>query len=61
MRRNSNNAWISSEGKVSLTTMLGEIPRLGNDKGYKYLGILESSDCLTKTVKDNTIKEYLSL
>eukprot|EP00957_Ditylum_brightwellii_P175158 13335449-Ditylum_brightwellii.AAC.1 len=40
--------------------MLEEILCLDSDKGYKYLRILESSDFLTKTLKDNAIKEYLS-
>eukprot|EP00957_Ditylum_brightwellii_P075320 5723381-Ditylum_brightwellii.AAC.1 len=34
------------------------IPHLDDGKGYKYLGILKSSDFLMQKVKDNTIKEY---
>eukprot|EP00957_Ditylum_brightwellii_P198768 15150901-Ditylum_brightwellii.AAC.1 len=48
------------DGKVSPTMMLEEIPCLDSYKEYKYLGILESSDFLTETVKDETVKEYLS-
>eukprot|EP00957_Ditylum_brightwellii_P021755 1641286-Ditylum_brightwellii.AAC.1 len=37
-----------------------DIPHLDDGEGYKYLGILESSDFLIQKVKDNTIKEYYS-
>eukprot|EP00957_Ditylum_brightwellii_P044558 3379342-Ditylum_brightwellii.AAC.1 len=47
-------------GTVSPTMMLEEILHLDSDEEYKYLRILESSDFLAQTVKDNTIKECLS-
>eukprot|EP00957_Ditylum_brightwellii_P143894 10965117-Ditylum_brightwellii.AAC.1 len=47
-------------GKVCKTSLLRKIPILDGKEGYKHLGILESSNCLPKNVKDNTNWEYLS-
>eukprot|EP00957_Ditylum_brightwellii_P006549 496516-Ditylum_brightwellii.AAC.1 len=48
------------KGKVVPTALMEDIPRLDHEEGYKYLGILESSDFLTQKVKDTTTKEYYS-
>eukprot|EP00957_Ditylum_brightwellii_P175401 13352661-Ditylum_brightwellii.AAC.1 len=46
--------------KLVETTILDNFPRLPHDEGYKYLGILESSDFHTKEVKITATKEYIS-
>eukprot|EP00957_Ditylum_brightwellii_P112877 8606369-Ditylum_brightwellii.AAC.1 len=42
------------------TAILDYFPRLPHDEGYKYLGILESSDFHTKVVKITATKKYIS-
>ena len=42
------------------TTILDDSPQLPHDKGYKYLGILESLDFHMKEVKNTATKEYIS-
>eukprot|EP00957_Ditylum_brightwellii_P112935 8611642-Ditylum_brightwellii.AAC.1 len=51
---------INKKQEVVLTTLAEDTPRLDNEEGCKYLGILESSDFLMEKVKDTTTKEYYS-
>ena len=47
-------------GKPVEATILDDFPWLPHDEGYKYLGILESSDFHMKKIKITATKEYIS-
>eukprot|EP00957_Ditylum_brightwellii_P016160 1216514-Ditylum_brightwellii.AAC.1 len=47
-------------GKPVETTILDDFLKLCDDEGYKYLGIVESSDFHMKKVKENTAAEYMT-
>eukprot|EP00957_Ditylum_brightwellii_P003242 247096-Ditylum_brightwellii.AAC.1 len=49
-------------GKYSTTNIYPKIPKLdnNNNKGYRYLGVMEGVDFHTKEVKEMTKKEYIS-
>eukprot|EP00957_Ditylum_brightwellii_P103464 7883709-Ditylum_brightwellii.AAC.1 len=49
------------DGKAVVTDILNKMPILDSDEGYKFLGVLENLDFVTKEVKDATIKEYFSV
>eukprot|EP00957_Ditylum_brightwellii_P134324 10240825-Ditylum_brightwellii.AAC.1 len=46
-------------GKPLNTEILPDIPKIDKQNGYKYLGIMESTDFLTQEVKQSDAKEYI--
>ena len=48
------------KGKPNYSPSLSEIPKLGPEDSYKYLGISQSSDILHEEVKKKTKSEYIS-
>eukprot|EP00957_Ditylum_brightwellii_P123587 9422424-Ditylum_brightwellii.AAC.1 len=46
-------------GKPPTTRILPDIPKVDEQNGYKYLGIMESTDFLTQEVKQSAAKEYI--
>eukprot|EP00957_Ditylum_brightwellii_P029239 2210019-Ditylum_brightwellii.AAC.1 len=53
---------LISNGKHTTTNICPEIPKLDDkdNKGYRYLGVMEGVDFHMKEVKEMTIKEYIS-
>eukprot|EP00957_Ditylum_brightwellii_P127378 9712922-Ditylum_brightwellii.AAC.1 len=48
------------KGEVIWSKIMPGIPWLNEEEGYKYLGIMESTDFLVDQVKAKTTKEYAS-
>jgi hypothetical protein len=53
---------LITNGKYSTTNIYPEIPKLDDEdnKGYRYLGVMEGVDFHMKEVKEMTKKEYIS-
>eukprot|EP00957_Ditylum_brightwellii_P003555 269582-Ditylum_brightwellii.AAC.1 len=53
---------LITNGKYSTTNIYPEIPKLDyeDNKGYRYLGMMEGVDFHIKEVKEMTKKEYIS-
>eukprot|EP00957_Ditylum_brightwellii_P072831 5535334-Ditylum_brightwellii.AAC.1 len=53
---------LINNGKYSTTNIYPEIPKSDDEdnKGYRYLGVMEGVDVHIKEVKEMTKKEYIS-
>eukprot|EP00957_Ditylum_brightwellii_P000711 55753-Ditylum_brightwellii.AAC.1 len=58
MMKRWSDAWPL--GEVIQSEVLLDMPWLDEEEGYKYLGIMESTDFLTAQVKAKMMKEYIS-